>query len=387
MTIQELLDLVVQKDASDLHLVVGSPPTVRVSGTLLFVGSEPLTQQTAENLIFALLTPQQKDQFQVNRELDFGYQYADKGRFRINVYYQRDHPSAALRLIHSIIKTPEELKLPQIVHSFAKLKQGFVLVTGPTGHGKSSTLAAIIEEINRSRAEHIVTIEDPVEYFVKGVNQSQINPEVGLTFATGLRSILRQDPNIIMVGEVRDAETAELVIHAGLTGHLVLTTLHTKDSFGALPRLIDMGIEPFLIASTLNAVSAQRLVRKICASCKETTTVAPELEAQVRHELANIPPFHVRELGLDLTNAGPLTFSRGKGCTRCQQTGYKGRTVISEFLVNTPTLQGIINDGCKIEPVLKEFRRQGMITLKEDGLLRALEGVTSLEEVLRVINE
>lgn len=269
MTIQELLDLTVQKDASDLHLVVGSPPTLRVSGALLFVGSEPLNRQTAEDLVFPLLTPQQKDQFLVNRELDFSYQFADKGRFRINVYFQRDNPSAALRLIHSIIKTPEELKLPQVVHSFAKLKQGLVLVTGPTGHGKSSTLAAIIEEINRSRAEHIVTIEDPVEFLYQPkksiISQREMKADTH-SWDVALRSVLREDPDVVLVGEMRDFETIAAALTVAETGHLVFATLHTNSAAQTIDRIIDVFPEEQQqqirqqLAGSLEAVLSQRLI-------------------------------------------------------------------------------------------------------------------------------
>jgi type IV pilus assembly protein PilB len=275
----------------------------------------------------------------------------------------------------------------KIVRYAISKPHGIFLITGPTGSGKTTTLYAGLSILNQEKV-NIVTVEDPIEYFIKGVNQSQINPEVGLTFASGLRSILRQDPNIIMVGEIRDTETAELAIHAGLTGHLVLTTLHTKDAAGALPRLIDMKVEPFLIASTLNAVSAQRLVRKICAYCKEDLTLNKDLEESIRKELSLIPRPYLKELtNLNLSSPEPLRFFRGKGCPRCASTGYKGRTVIAEFLVNTPELQQIINQRCPRKDLEREFRRQGMITMKEDGLLRALQGLTSIEEVLRVIQE
>ncbi len=263
---------------------------------------------------------------------------------------------------------------------------GIFLITGPTGSGKTTTLYACMNILNKETV-NIVTVEDPVEYFLAGINQSQINPEVGLTFAAGLRSILRQDPNIVMVGEIRDTETAELVIHAGLTGHLVLTTLHTKDALGALPRLIDMKVEPFLIASTLNAVSAQRLVRKLCEFCKEPATINATVRSEVERDLASIPVAYNKEMNIDIAKLARAPFLRGKGCPRCQQQGYKGRTVIAEFLVNTPELQRIITAGCTYDDLLHEFHRQGMITMKQDGLIKALEGITSLEEVLRVIQE
>ncbi|MFH1028378.1 MAG: GspE/PulE family protein, partial [Pseudomonadota bacterium] len=209
---------------------------------------------------------------------------------------------------------------------------GMFLITGPTGSGKSTTLYALISILNQEGV-NIVTLEDPVEYFMKGVNQSQVNPEVGLTFAAGLRSILRQDPDIIMVGEIRDKETAELAVHASLTGHIVLSTLHTNDSFGAVPRLMDMGIEPFLITSSVNVVMAQRLVRRVCPNCKEAAALPAPVEKEVLAELSLIPKEH---RPADINFNPPLKAAKGRGCPRCENTGYKGRVAIYEVLVMTP---------------------------------------------------
>lgn len=205
---------------------------------------------------------------------------------------------------------------------------GMFLVTGPTGSGKSTTLYSVLNILNQEEV-NIVTLEDPVEYYLTGINQSQIRPEVGLTFATGLRSILRQDPDIIMVGEIRDSETAELAIHASLTGHFVLSTLHTNDALGAIPRLTDMKVEPFLLASTLNVVIAQRLVRKICIDCKEEFALPSNILAEVQEEIKKIPKGSLPE---ELKNLKKLKFYKGKGCAHCDKTGYKGRIGIAEVL-------------------------------------------------------
>ena len=274
MTIQELLDIVVAKDASDLHLVVGSPPSIRVDGSLIFLRNEPLTNDEAIQLINSLLTPEQKDQFQVNRELDLGYQHADKGRFRINAYFQQNHPSAALRLIHSNIKTPEQLRLPQIIHTFATLKQGFILVTGPTGHGKSSTLAAIIEEINQTRSDHIVTIEDPIEFIYTPkksiISQREMKYDThGWDIA--LRSALREDPDVVLVGEMRDYETIAAALTVAETGHLVFATLQTNSAAQTIDRIINVFPEEQQqqvrqqLAGSLEAVISQRLIPAIPA--------------------------------------------------------------------------------------------------------------------------
>ncbi len=255
---------------------------------------------------------------------------------------------------------------------------GMFLITGPTGSGKSTTLYALINLLN-DEAVNIVTLEDPVEYFMKGVNQAQTNAEVGLTFAAGLRSILRQDPDIIMVGEIRDTETAELAVHAALTGHIVFSTLHTNDAFGAIPRLIDMKIEPFLIASSTNVVMAQRLVRRVCPHCPQSVTIPERLEKEVSAELALIDK---TDLPDEVKLTKPLKFSRGRGCVRCENTGYKGRVAIAEVLAITPKVQQIIVSGGNLIEILKqEFKNQRMFSMRQDGIIKALRGITTVEEV------
>lgn len=255
---------------------------------------------------------------------------------------------------------------------------GMFLITGPTGSGKSTTLYALMQILNEESV-NIVTLEDPVEYYMEGINQSQVNPEVGLTFAAGLRSILRQDPDIIMVGEIRDRETAELAVHASLTGHIVLSTLHTNDAFGAVPRLIDMGIEPFLISSSLNVVIAQRLVRRLCQHCKREARIPERLEDEVVAELKTLPKGSVpTEVRLEK----PLTLYQGQGCPRCENTGYKGRVAISEVLGFTPAAQRIITAGGNVlDNLHEEFRKQGLYSMKQDGIIKALRGITTIEEV------
>ncbi|HWQ99396.1 MAG TPA: ATPase, T2SS/T4P/T4SS family, partial [Candidatus Methylomirabilis sp.] len=230
---------------------------------------------------------------------------------------------------------------------------------------------------------NISTLEDPVEYFIPGVNQSQIRPEIGYTFAAGLRSLLRQDPNVVMVGEIRDKETGELGIHAALTGHLILSTLHTNDVFGLVPRLIDMGVEPFLLAATLNVGVAQRLARKVCSNCKETETIDPKTLAKVLEELPHIPMRYFKE-GVD-----PLkpVFYHGKGCSRCNGTGYVGRIAVAEIFMFTATAQRLVQEGFPIAKVQEEAARQEMISLRQDALLKALDGFTTLAEVLRLSQE
>ncbi len=268
-----------------------------------------------------------------------------------------------------------------VIEENLKKTQGMFLVCGPTGSGKSTTLYTALNKLN-NEASNIITLEDPVEYFLEGVNQSQVNAEVGLTFASGLRSILRQDPDIIMVGEIRDIETADLAIHASLTGHIVLSTLHTNDALGAIPRLVDMHVEPFLIASTLNVVVAQRLVRRICPYCVTEVQVPDELVEKIRQTLADVPASFKDQLP-----AGQWKFKRGQGCSRCTFTGYRGRVVIAEAFSNTPQLQQLIVSHLNPVALREEFKRQGMITMEQDGLMKVLQGITTVEEVISATND
>lgn len=264
----------------------------------------------------------------------------------------------------------------------SKKPHGMFLITGPTGSGKSTTLYSALSMIN-SEGVNIVTLEDPIEYYINGVNQSLIRADIGYTFASGLRSILRQDPNIIMVGEIRDMETAELAVHAGLTGHLLFSTIHTNDAYGVVPRLIDMKVEPFLIASTLNVIIAQRLVRKNCPYCLEKRELPKNISEEIRKELAKIP----KELygGLDLSQT--LYEQVGKGCPKCNNEGYKGRTVIAEVMEINSALQKLIVDGFDLEQVKKEAKKQGMINLRQDGLIKVLKGISTMSEIMRVSEE
>ncbi len=258
---------------------------------------------------------------------------------------------------------------------------GIVLLTGPTGSGKSTSLYAFLQLLNQEE-RNIVTLEDPVEYFIDGVNQSQIRPEIGYTFSAGLRSILRQDPNIIMVGEIRDNETAELAIHAALTGHLVLSTLHTNDAIGSVPRLVDMGVESFLLASSLQSVAAQRLVRKICEKCKTEMKITDLQRDRLTQMYQEIPLEEKK--AYKLKDNQEINVFKGEGCDDCGRTGYKGRIGIYEVFEITDPVKAIITDHKANEHDLhKESLNQNMISMKEDGLLKVLLGLTTLAEVER----
>ena len=259
---------------------------------------------------------------------------------------------------------------------------GMVLITGPTGSGKSTTLYALLKMLNVEE-RNIVTLEDPVEYYIEGLNQSQIKPEIGYTFANGLRTILRQDPNVIMVGEIRDSETAELAVHAALTGHLMFSTLHTNTAIGAIPRLIDMNIEPFLLSSSLRVVVAQRLVRKICENCKEKRIVPELTKNRIVEEIKNISAQELEKYDLNLEKG--MVFYKGKGCDTCNGTGLKGRMAIYEVVPVNDNIKNIIIEKRGNEELInKERDNRDLLTIKQDGIIKALKGLTTIEEVERV---
>lgn len=261
---------------------------------------------------------------------------------------------------------------------------GIILITGPTGSGKTTTLYSILTKINNI-AINIVTLEDPVEYQMSGVNQVQTNPQAGLTFASGLRAFLRQDPNVIMVGEIRDRETADLAIQAALTGHLVFSTIHTNSASGALPRLLDMGGEPFLIASSVNAIEGQRVVRRICAHCIAPMPIPNEVVDEMKVVLGNLFPAAIERNSAESTQ--PYTMYHGAGCAECGGTGYKGRIGIYEVLVVSEIIGKLILEHSPASLIEEQAKKEGMITMKQDGYLKVLEGLTTLEEVLRVAQE
>ena len=261
--------------------------------------------------------------------------------------------------------SPEELK--RFEHLISQ-PYGIILVTGPTGSGKTTTLYSALEKLNKADV-NIMTVEDPVEYQFSSIRQVQVNFKAGLNFATALRSFLRQDPDIIMVGEIRDLETAEIAVQAALTGHLVLSTLHTNDAPSAFTRLIDMGVEPFLVFSSLLGVLAQRLVRKVCEKCREQYVPSDEV---------------LKDLGVEETIDASIKFSRGKGCRFCNQSGYRGRVAIYELLTNSPAVQELVLKKSSANEIREIARKEGMTLLREAAIEKLLSGVTTVEEVARV---
>jgi type IV pilus assembly protein PilB len=265
----------------------------------------------------------------------------------------------------------------KILEENIKKSWGMILVTGPTGHGKTTTLYAILKVLNK-REVNIFTIEDPIEYDIEGINQIQVNPKTNLTFAEGLKAMVRQNPDIIMVGEVRDEETAKLAVNAAMTGHLVLSTFHATDSTTTLVRLLDMGIEPFLITSTVNLIIAQRLIRRVCPKCVESFEVS----------FAKISKILSKDLAFKFSKGKEkIMIFRGRGCPLCQQTGYLGRVGIFEILEMTQPIKELVIEKADAQTIREKAQKLGMVTMIEDGLQKVEEGITTLEEVLRAIKE
>lgn len=319
------------------------------------------------------------------------------GRIRVNVNGQEidlrvsvlpmlDAEKVVMRVLDTSAGVPtlEELGFSdyhiEIIKRNITRPFGLFLLTGPTGSGKTTTLYSILNSLT-SDEFNITTLEDPIEYYINAINQSQVNPEVGYTFSNGLRAILRQDPNIIMVGEIRDNETAELVVHAALTGHLVFSTLHTNNAWGAIPRMIDMKVEPFLMSSILNLVMAQRLVRKICPACKKEEKLPPKLEAKIAEEIKEIHPDFLKEFG------GKMVFYKGAGCSNCGNTGYVGRSVIGEILELGNELKDLIAKDFTMEEIREQLKKQKFVGLLQDGIIKGLQGITTIEEVMRISQE
>ena len=360
--------------ASDIHIEPGEGTLrtrFRIDGVLREVNGPPVHLHSAVASRIKVLAA--LDIAEKRKPQDGRFQLKTEGKaidLRVSTVPTQFGEKVVLRLLDSAsaLLSLEQLGLDELlrgpVERLVRAPHGILLVTGPTGSGKTTTLYAALHLIN-SPTLNIITIEDPVEYRLPGVNQVQVNPKADVTFASALRSFLRQDPNVIMVGEIRDRETAEIAIQASLTGHLVLSTLHTNDAAGSLTRLIDMGIEPFLVASSVGGVLAQRLVRVVCPKCK--APYRPDERV-------------VRELGL----TGGTSFVRGAGCGFCKQSGYQGRIGVFELLQMSDELKTLIASKAPTHAIRDAARAAHMRTLREDGMIKAAAGVTTLEEVLRV---
>ena len=366
----------IRQRASDIHLEPLERRfrvRYRVDGRLIEVESPPKRMQLAvisRVKIMADLSIAEKRLPQDGR-----IQLKVEGRsydFRVSTVPTAHGESVVMRILDQEGLKPGLVELglaaddERVLQRLIALADGMVLVTGPTGSGKTTTLYSCLHDINRPDRK-IITVEDPVEYQLSGVNQVPVRSEVGLTFAAALRAMLRQAPNIVMVGEIRDRETAEIAINASLTGHLVFSTLHTNDAPGAVTRLTDLGVKSFLVASSLRAVVAQRLVRRVCSSCRRTRS-ATAAEVRLLHDF-----------NVDATNP---ELAEGVGCAECGQTGYRGRVAIFEFFVVNPEIERMIHTNAGLSILREHARRHGMRTLREDGLRKAMAGVTTIEEVM-----
>lgn len=369
----------VKEKASDIHIEPFGEDTLkvryRIDGILHDVMSLPL------NLQLAVIS-----RIKIMSDLDIAERRLPQdGRIQVNVGGRKINvrvsilpavtgESAVLRILDpsSILLELDSLGFsPDILPNFLSLikkPNGVILVTGPTGSGKSTTLYTTLNLLN-STEKKILTIEDPVEYRLKGISQVQARPKIGLTFAAGLRSFLRQDPDIMLVGEIRDKETAEIAVQAALTGHIVLSTLHTNDAPSSVIRLVDMGIEPFLISSSVIGVIAQRLVRKICPKCKKETKITPDMKKILdEYEISS----------------NEITIYKGEGCPYCKDTGYKGRVAIFELMVITENIRDLISEKATTGKLREAAIKEGMCQLREDGIKKVCEGITTIDEVLRV---
>ena len=371
----------VRDRATDIHIEPYEKDVVvrfRIDGVLYKTLSPPKSMQGAIASRIKIMAHLNIAEKRLPQDGRIKIKLADKDiDIRVSIIPTSFGERIVLRLLYKSVQyhSLEQLGFSQDkLAKFVKLIQiphGIILLTGPTGSGKSTTLYGALTRINTPE-KNIITVEDPVEYQISGIGQIQVYRKINLTFAAGLRSILRQDPDVMMVGEIRDLETAEIAIQASLTGHLVFSTLHTNDAAGAVTRLVDMGIEPYLVASSVVAMIAQRLVRVICPDCKESYTPTPEELAQVGFKKGDLKD-------------GVLW--RGRGCATCLETGYLGRTGIYELLVVDSEVRRRILEGTDSNEIKKCAIGKGMLTLREDGLKKVLDGVTTMEEVMRVTQE
>lgn len=378
--------------ASDIHIEPSRTKLrvrFRVMGELYSSIFLPLNIANAILARIKIMSNMKIDENRVPQDGRFSLKIESKTiDFRVSTLPTAMGEKVVMRILDpdSGIKTFEDLGLDgrnlDLIKKAIDEPFGLILVTGPTGSGKSTTLYAVLQMINDDKI-NIISLEDPVEYFCEGVNQSQVKPEIGFDFASGLRSILRQDPDVIMVGEIRDEETALLTIHSALTGHLVLSTLHTNDSLGVIPRLVDLKVQSYLLPSTLTAALAQRLVRRLCPNCKKQVEAQGFLKNKIISEFNGIP--ENSRNGVELND--PVMIWEPVGCPKCNKQGFSGRMGIFEVLEMTPELGEIILKDLSETVLMAEGKRQGLITMRQDGVLKALRGLTTIEEVLKATEE
>jgi type IV pilus assembly protein PilB len=382
----------IEGGASDIH-IESTPKELRVryriDGRLHISLVLPLKMQAAIISRIKILSSLKIDESRLPQ--DGRFSTTTEGRvfdFRVSTMPTSFGEKVALRILDKSGGAPtfDDLGLwgkgQQVYRQHLKLPNGIILISGPTGSGKSTTLFTSLTLLNTTEV-NISTLEDPVEYEIDGVNQTQIHPDIGLTFASGLRNLLRQDPDILMVGEIRDRETAELAVHASLTGHLVLSTIHTNDAIGAIPRLVDMGIDPFLLTASLRLLAAQRLVSRLCRECQEQKEIPASVLKVIKAELASVP----EEYKTDANQKNPQVLYQGGGCPACQEVGSLGRLAIFEVVPVTKELRNSMNQSQNYDTLKNVALEQGSLTMRQDGILKALAGHILIEDVIRVTSE
>ena len=398
--VDTLLEYSVLENASDIHIEPEEKDVLvryRIDGILRNVMVLPKTVQSGIIARIKILANLKVDEHRMPQDGRFKITTDEyKVAFRVSILPTFDGEKIVLRLLNekAQVLTLEQLgfqkKQLNIVKKNISKPHGIILVTGPTGSGKTTTLYTILNILNTPEV-NISTIEDPIEYRMAHVNQSQVNSKIGYTFASGLRAFLRQDPDIILVGEIRDEETAEIAVNAAMTGHLVLSTIHTNSAATTMPRLSEMGIPPFLIATTINIIIAQRLVRKICPHCIQSYTLEKEqiLDLEKQLNIENILKTMEKEKIILDSKKGleSMLFYRGKGCKRCNNSGYKGRIGIYEILENNEELSSLIIKRATTNEINNHAIKNGMLSIVEDGFIKAKNGITTIEEILRVTKE
>lgn len=398
--VDTVLEYAIYEGASDIHIEPAEKEVnirYRIDGVLRQVMTLPKAGHAGIIARVKILADLKLDEHRLPQDGRFKITSPEYNvSFRVSIIPAFDGEKVTLRLLNekAQVLTLEQLGLQakplEILKRNIAKPHGMILVTGPTGSGKTTTLYTILSILNRPEV-NICTIEDPIEYHIPHVNQSQVNPKIGYTFATGLRAFLRQDPNIIMVGEIRDRETAEIGVHAAMTGHLVLTTLHTNDAVTTLPRLAEMGVPSFLIGTTTNVIVAQRLVRKICPQCIMSYTLDQPGMHALERQLNLQSMIEVLEREKVITpgkqSVASLLFYRGQGCRECNQEGYRGRIGVYEVLEVTPAIQALIIKNANAAELRTAAVDQAMLTMLQDGFIKAKNGITTIEEVLRVTLE
>lgn len=383
--VSTILEFAIKSRASDIHIEPEETRTkvrYRIDGILHEKLSLPKSIHDALISRIKILSEMKIDEKRIPQDGRFSFKIQlEEVDLRVSTLPTVNGEKVVMRLLKKTGGIPSlldlglrGLHLKDVEEAITK-PYGIILITGPTGSGKTTTLYSILSRLNKPMV-NIMTLEDPVEYQITGINQVQINPQAGLTFANGLRAFLRQDPNIILVGEIRDKETTQLAIQAALTGHLVFSTLHTNDSATAIPRLIDLGAESFLIASVLTAAIAQRICRKICPNCKTFYEPPKQVQENIKAVLGTLLP--------KTYDNKPIKLAKGEGCSECNQTGYIGRIAIFEVLKVSGPINRLVLQSAGAHEIEDMARKEGLIMMKQDGYLKALDGITTIEEVLRV---